>query len=51
MKTLCLMRHAGRKRHDQAFPSGRYRGEYRVTRQTGGHRVIVVEVSRTIELR
>ena len=45
------LRHAGAKRQRQAFPPGRYRGEYRVTRQTGGHRVIVVEVSRTIELR
>ncbi len=45
------LRHAGAKRRGQAFPPGRYRGEYRVTRETGGHRVTVVSVSRAIELR
>jgi murein DD-endopeptidase MepM/ murein hydrolase activator NlpD len=45
------LRHAGAKRQGRAFPPGRYRGEYRITRETGGHRVTVVAVSRTIELR
>ncbi len=45
------LRHAGRKRERQAFPPGRYRGEYRVTREADGHRVTVVEVRRAIELR
>lgn len=50
------LRYIGKKRNGatrqgQAFPPGRYRGEYRVTREADGHRVIVVEVSRTIELR
>ncbi len=45
------LRHAGAKRERQAFPPGRYRGEYRVTRETDGHRVTVVAVSRAIELR
>ena len=45
------LHYAGRKRPGQAFPPGRYRGEYRVTREAGGHRVTVVAVSRAIELR
>ncbi len=45
------LRHAGRKRQGQAFPPGRYRGEYHVTRETDGHRVTVVAVSRAIDLR
>ncbi len=45
------LRYTGKKRDGTGFPPGRYRGEYRVTRETGGHRVTVVEVSRTIELR
>ncbi len=45
------LRHAGAKRQGPAFPPGRYRGEYRITRETGGHRVTVVAVIRAIELR
>ncbi len=45
------LRHAGAKRRGQAFPPGRYRGEYRVIREADGHRVTVVAVSRAIELR
>ncbi len=45
------LRYIGKKRNDAEFPPGRYRGEYRVTREADGRRVTVVEVSRTIELR
>jgi murein DD-endopeptidase MepM/ murein hydrolase activator NlpD len=45
------LRYIGKKRNDAEFPPGRYRGEYRVTREADGHSVTVIEVSRTIELR
>ncbi len=45
------LRYIGKKRNGAGFPPGRYRGEYRVTRETGGHRVTVVAISRTVELR
>jgi murein DD-endopeptidase MepM/ murein hydrolase activator NlpD len=44
------LRYIGKKPNGTGFPPGRYRGEYRVTRETGGHRVTVVDVSRAIEL-
>ncbi len=45
------LRYIGKKRNGTGFPPGRYRGEYRVTRETGGQMVTVVAVSRAIELR
>ena len=45
------LRYIGKKRNGAPFPPGRYRGEYRVTRDSEGGSKIVVEVVRTIELR
>ena len=45
------LRYIGKKRKGAEFPPGRYRGEYRVTRDTVGGSEIVVEVVRTLELR
>ncbi len=45
------LRYAGRKRAGQAFPPGRYRGHYRLTREVEGRTVVVVDVTRTAELR
>jgi hypothetical protein len=45
------LRYIGKKRPASGFPPGRYRGEYRVERTTDGHREIVIEVVRVLELR
>ncbi len=45
------LRYIGKKRKAAGFPPGRYRGEYRVTRETGGGTQTVVEVVRVLELR
>ncbi len=45
------LRYIGKKRNGAGFPPGRYRGEYRVTRDIEGGSEIVVEVVRTLELR
>ena len=41
----------GKKRNRAGFPTGRYRGKYRVTRDTEGGERTVVEVVRVLELR
>ena len=45
------LRYIGKKRKGAGFPPGRYRGEYRVERDTEGGSEIVVEVVRVLELR
>jgi murein DD-endopeptidase MepM/ murein hydrolase activator NlpD len=45
------LRYLGKKRTGAGFPPGRYRGEYRVTRDTDGQTQTVVEVVRFLELR
>jgi hypothetical protein len=45
------LRYAGAERRGAAFAPGRYRGEYRLLRDTGGRRVVVIELSRTAVLR
>ena len=45
------LRYAGRKRLAEPWPAGRYRGEYKVTRQVDGKDVVVVDVTRKIEVR
>ncbi len=45
------LRYIGKRRTGTEFPPGRYRGEYRVTRDTKGGTQIVVEVVRVLELR
>jgi hypothetical protein len=44
-------RYTGRKRLDAAWPAGRYRGEYKVVRNVDGKDVIIVDVTRKIEVR
>ena len=41
----------GIKRPDQGWPPGRYRGEYRLTRDVDGQPTTLIEIERTIELR
>ncbi len=45
------LRYIGKQRTGAEFPPGRYRGEYRVTRDTEGGSEIVAEVVRVLELR
>jgi len=45
------LRYAGRKLRDTAWPTGRYRGEYRVVRQVDGKDVVIVETTQEIEVR
>jgi murein DD-endopeptidase MepM/ murein hydrolase activator NlpD len=45
------LRYVGKKRESDGFPPGRYRGEYRVTRDAAGGEKTVVEVVRVLELR
>ncbi len=45
------LRYLGKKNKGAGFPPGRYRGEYRVTRDTNGGSQTVVEVARVLELR
>ena len=45
------LRYIGKKRNRAGFPPGRYRGEYRVTRDMDGRSETVVEVIRVLELR
>ncbi len=45
------LRYTGRKRLADAWPAGRYRGEYKVVRQVDGKDVVVVDVTRKIEVR
>ncbi|MFQ5772926.1 MAG: M23 family metallopeptidase [Kiloniellaceae bacterium] len=44
------LRFTGRARKAAPWPPGRYRGEYRVTREDGGRTVTVAEVAREIEI-
>ncbi len=45
------LRYAGAERRGAAFAPGRYRGEYRLTRETGGRTIVVIELGRAAELR
>lgn len=45
------MRYTGRKLLDDAWPAGRYRGEYKVVRKIDGKDVVIVDVTRKIEVR
>jgi murein DD-endopeptidase MepM/ murein hydrolase activator NlpD len=45
------LRYTGRKLLDTAWPAGRYRGEYQVARKVDGKDVIIVDVTRKIEVR
>jgi murein DD-endopeptidase MepM/ murein hydrolase activator NlpD len=45
------LRYVGKKRNSAGFPPGRYRGEYRVVRDSANGEAAVVAVVRTIELR
>lgn len=45
------LRYVGKKRKSAGFPPGRYRGEYRVIRDSGNGEATVAAVVRTIELR
>ncbi len=44
------LRYAGRKRRGAAWPAGTYRGEYRVTRETDGRTMTIIETSREVAL-
>jgi len=45
------LRYTGRKRSAEPWPSGRYRGAYTVTRQVDGKDTVIVDVTRTIDVR
>lgn len=45
------LRYTGRKRAAEPWPSGRYRGGYTVTRTVDGQDTVIVEVTRTIDVR
>ena len=45
------LRYTGRKRKAGPWPPGRYRGTYRVLRESDGGTVTVVEVTREVEVR
>jgi murein DD-endopeptidase MepM/ murein hydrolase activator NlpD len=48
---LQSFQYIGKKRPPAGWPSGRYRGEYRLTRIVDGQPKVVVDIAREIELR